>query len=304
MDNSNVLINNITNTAPTFPFSALGNLTWDCSNQSADINFANAPGAVFGNFTINNTNNYTIRLGNEGSASITHVWKDFIQNGGKFLVTGNASKLRVMGNAFFNAGTFDLLSGNASVATFILEGNLNQHPGHTITSGATGKAGIEFSGHTIQNIVIGGTISNALINYTLKNPAGAVLTGIIPIQSGASNSIMAGKWDGTGKFNYNAINSTLIYNSSLSLTPTDVEWPAVDGPDNLTVNMTGISPLNQLVMHGTRTIPGIVSMEYGVFILNQYDLILSGDYVQLSDYSMYNNANSCVVADSTGFFIP
>lgn len=299
MDNSTVIINGITNTAPTIP--TVGNLIWDCLNQSADINLANPPGAVFGNFTINNTNNYTIRLGNGGSTIFTHVWKDFIQNGGKFLVTGNASKLRVIGSAFFNAGTFDLLSGNASVATFILEGNLNQQPGHTITSGATGKAGIEFSGHTIQNIVIGGTISNASINYSLKNPAGAVLTGIIPIQSGASNSIMAGKWDGTGKFNYNAINSTLIYNSSLSLTPTDVEWPAVDGPNNLTVNMTGSSPLNQLVMHGTRTIPGNVSMEYGVFILNQYDLILSGDYVQLSNYSMYNNANSCVVADSTGF---
>jgi len=299
MDHSNVIINGITNTAPTIP--TVGNLTWDCPNQSADINLANPPGAVFGNFTINNTNNYTLRLGNGNSTIFTHVWKDFIQNGGKLLVTGNASKLRVIGSAFFNAGTFDLLSGNTTVPTFILEGNLNQQPGHIITSSGPGKPGIEFSGHTIQNIIIAGTISNALINYSLQNPAGAVLTGTIPIQSGATNSILAGKWDGTGQFNYNASNTTLIYNSSLSLTPSNVEWPAVDGPNNLTVNMTGSSPLNQLVLHGTRTISGNVSMEYGVFILNQYDLILSGDHVQLSSYSMYNNPNSCIVADSTGF---
>lgn len=301
MDNSNVIINSITNTAPIFSSSPLGNLTWDCPNQSADLSFNSTLGSVNGNFTLNNTNGYTIKLGDAYSGPVTYVSGDFIQNGGKFLLTSRADKLVIRGKALFNAGSFDLASTNVLSTLLFLNGNVNQQAGHTLTSSSPLRPGIEFSGSVVQNIVIGGTISNSAINYTLNNPSGAVLTGVIPIQSEATNTVKNGKWSGTGKFSYSALNSTLSYNSNLTLTPTNVEWPAIDGPYSLSVNLTGVAPVNQLAMHASRTIPGKVAMEYGVIVLNQYDLTLSGNSGQLGEYAMFIGSGSCVVADSTGF---
>ncbi len=79
----------------------------------------------------------------------------------------------VNGNFIQNAGTFNVASG-ADISTLKIKGNITQTAGAQITTSTTGFPIIELNGTVSQNILMQGTITNA-VGFKMNNAAGAVL---------------------------------------------------------------------------------------------------------------------------------
>jgi hypothetical protein len=225
--NSNCNIIGITSNAPSGIIQEFGNLTWNCSGQTSDINiYSNGLPDTYGNFTVVSTGSKSIILSQNTNNYQFYIYGNYIQSG----------------------GIVNLSSGNAS-ATLFVGGNFTISGGK-LTETGSGSGRIEFNGTGTQTYTSGGTVSNR-INYTVDTnsylqmaDANTTVTGggSFTLSSGATlgitspNGIVAGNTASgniqvTGTRTYST-GANYIYNGSAA----QVTGNGLTGANNLTIN--------------------------------------------------------------------
>lgn len=125
-----------------------GNFTWNCPNQTGNINFAGYLENVLGSFTLVTTGTGELRLCGATSPVLT-IGQDFIQQGGDF-VTSNGTGL----------------------PTINIGGNFTQ-TGGTFGSNGSGITTLQFVKSGTQQVLIApGIVHFGNINYAVKNSGG------------------------------------------------------------------------------------------------------------------------------------
>ncbi len=271
---STVVIKGVVQQAPGFTSNVpLGNFVWNCPDQAANITMEF--GTVNGSFSIVNTGAYSFAQ----TGHIT-IGGDFYQMSGTVKFPTSVYRVIINGGMYLHGGMLDLsfqyYDYEDSDDKLALSGNFMQYPGHVLTSSPGNRAPvIRFSGSRKQTVYINGTITTAGINYKLKNPEGAILTGNIPIQSSNKNIIHSGRWSGSGSFTYEP-GSTLEIVYSSSYNAKELEWPQTNGPSNLVVSLLGGRSNNHLTLPGTRRLSGNLSLGTGIIVLGDDSLTLDG----------------------------
>lgn len=144
---STMSVEGIINSGPTNLNQAFGNFTWNSPLQALNFSLAGALTTVNGDFTVANTGTGSIILKNSGGTTVTNVFGDYIQSGGRLSIVGASD------NHNLNIrGDFNMTGG-------------------TLTRAGTGTANVMFAGTTEQAFTkTGGTISNN-INFTINSNA-------------------------------------------------------------------------------------------------------------------------------------
>lgn len=252
--------------APTgLTTNSFSNLTWNCASQAGniDFDFYGAPVNIAGNLTVTNTGSYSLRFIGTGATTINAG--GYNQTAGTVVLqaaTGTTA-LNVTGNFSHTVGgTIDFAGSgaSASTATLAVKGSLAKGTGTTWSSTSTNTASqmiIQFTGNTSQVVTIAGTWNNPGAGRCniINNNADAVGVALNSVGIAGSlrvtniNSATAatcsngGNFTGPGVITYagsgaGANNFTLIYNGSTTQTASSVEFPASNGPANLTLNST------------------------------------------------------------------
>lgn len=271
---SMINVTGITSTA-VIPPAKVGTMVWNCPGQTVANSWSSTVDTIRGNLTVINTGTGRIEGGNSPDIQIAG---DFTQTGGTFAVgnyTSGSGLVEVLGNVSLNAGTLLLSTSATGTAAYQFRalGVFTQIAGHTIdrlNTVASTLNTITFAGNSTSYVSIGGTVNNA-ISFTLNNPFGANLGGIIPINQNAVNTITAGAWTGTGSFAYNPTGSTLAYNGTANQTATIFEWPFSSGPASVTINKTAGTAL---ALPFNRTITGTLTLTNGNIDLQGNELTI------------------------------
>ena len=182
--NSTCLITGITTNEPSGDGQAFGNLTYNCSGMTANVNMSGAAQPIAGNFTVLNTGTGQLRM----SQSTLLVNGNCIISDNFRIGSGTSRTLNVLGDFTLNGGILDMCSGGSGYSgTLNLAGNLSVLSGSTLTESGTGTAlgAINFNGSSPQVYTSGGTVSN-IINFTVN--AGAILQ----MGTGSSPSTITG----------------------------------------------------------------------------------------------------------------
>lgn len=257
------------------PPTKIGHLIWNCPAQTVNYSWSSSMDSILGNFTMVSTGTGRVEGGNTPNIQIMG---NFTQTGGTFALgnyTSTVGLVEVFGTTSLQGGTLLMSSGASGTASYTLFafGNFTQAAGHTINklnALAAAPATVTFAGTTAKTVNVAGTVTSN-INFTLNNPAGAALTGIIPINQDATNTMTAGAWSGTGSFTYNSTASTLAYNGLNAQTAAVFEYPAASGPTNLTIAKgTG----SAVTLPFSRTVPGTLTLTSGDISLGANTLTL------------------------------
>ena len=291
-------------TAPSNLNQTFGGFTWNCAGQTAMMQFNGALTNVAGNFNV-------LRTGLSSELRLAHGGTQTMTVGGSMTVSGASTKLTLSffnngKNTIFLAGSYtqnsatsvvELGAGNAgTLGKIYVGGNFNFSAGTIQQSAAATTGGIaliEFNGTSAQTIIIGGTFVNT-IDFGFDNTTGFTLTGSVPINQNGSLYRRAGALSG-GTMTYNATGTSLYYEGTTAMT-TAVEFPATNGPVNVSVNTT-----NVIYLSGSRTLPsgGIFTSINGIFSLGNFDITLNntaaGAHVNASP-----GVSNMIAADGAG----
>lgn len=271
---STCLISGLTNPNANSWFTSgatqsFSNFTWNTTALTTNPNMLGATLSV-NTFSLLATNTGALRMGNAAGGSINCV--NYTHSGGT-LDMGNTT-----GSGAINCtGTFNFTGG-------------------TITELGSGTAHlIHFNGTSNQTLNFSGTVSN-IINFRFNNAAGYTLSGNIPVNANATLSMTQGAFAGAGTITYNAAGTTLVYDGSTSITTTNYEFPAANGPVNVTINNAG-----GVILHASRTLPatGVFTELAGIFRLGSNDLTLDN----IAAAALVNaspSASNMIAADGTG----
>ncbi|MCE1187559.1 MAG: hypothetical protein LWX56_00325, partial [Ignavibacteria bacterium] len=206
-----------------------------------------------------------IEMWNGTAVTVSWVLKNDIT------VTGNIVFPRTStGATSFSLGAYNLkLAGK-----FALTGgpNSNTYLGGRTFNGATGT--ITLNGSSAQQTLGGGDLFGTLNNLTIDNAAGITLDSSIVVNGTLSlvnGSLALGVNPGTSTPNtltYGA-SSTLKYASTTaSQVTTDLEFPATNGPKNLT-----IANKNGVTLHAARTIAGVLNCSSGLLTTDNVKIL-------------------------------
>lgn len=222
---SNCNVTGITGTAPTGLGQSFGNFTWDCIGQNTGFLLANALTTVNGNFTVGNTNTFSLNLATTNNSTYTlNIGGNLIVNDNAWLaitfgdnitatvnVTGNFSMsgaglnttffdfhwatggtitlnkiiLNVTGNFSQTGGLFDFTSGESDAANFT---ELRIGGNYSLT----GTGGMLTS--TTDNSVTNGTITfnkSGTQTFTSATPGNLIYTNFI-VASGSTLQLLSG----------------------------------------------------------------------------------------------------------------
>jgi hypothetical protein len=217
---STLKITGVVNTDVDNLNQTLGNIIYDCPNQTANIDFKDKLASIAGDFTVVNTGsgrikfdksstnqtltisgNYSVTGGtvmqtNQGNWNIS-VAGNFSLSSGTYIMAGadGVPQLTILGNMTISGGTLDMsqYTGNTSskgIGTINLSGNLTQSGGTiTETSTGVGFGDIYFAKSGTQTFSLsGGSITNT-INFTVNN--GSILDAGNNIFTGAGTFTLA-----------------------------------------------------------------------------------------------------------------
>jgi hypothetical protein len=298
-DSSTVNINGIINTQPDIDTGQVfGNFSWNCPQQASNITLNQRIAIIVGTLHIASTNNSQLRLDELGEELVVGELK---QTGGNVLLTSSAKTLRVLGNLTLDSGTMNLstyqyINYNTKIPAIYLHGNMTQGANHTITRTGSIIRSIVFCGNTPQTISAYGTTNN--IGYELNNHAGAKLSGTLTVTSNNINLIQRGSWQGSGAFSYVGTQDTLYYDTEIDGSMSPVEWPAVNSPSRVFVDVPA-NRQNIQKLPGNRVVDEYFMLMGGIIQLNQYNLTIGGN----SYFGGGKSNKVLVVADSTGQYI-
>lgn len=285
---SNVNVTGIVGTSPTPPAVIGGNLTWNCTAQTiAPATFSSTLTTIGGTFNMVNSGTGTFQFGTSPNVAIaglsTISGGTLNMNGGTVNMNGglsitggtifgaSASTINVTGTTNQTGGLITASSGTANVLTMNLKGDFTQAAAGKVTHTGTGSLNFVFNGTAAQTLTQNG-LDTGIINYRVNNTGGLNLTTTLNINKGATLTLSnAGTNIPAGTVNFNATNTTLVYNSTAgSQAANTTEWPAANGPVNVTINNT-----NSLVtVPFSRTIGGTLTMTAGDIDLGANTLTL------------------------------
>ena len=235
---STCLITGMTSTLPTgVGGQTLGNLTWNCPNQSNTSTALSGVLTVAGNLTILNTGTYQFRV---QSTPIT-VGKNVYVSGGEMWIAGQATKdMDVNGDFYINGGALDIM-GYASTSysgTLNLKGNFYHTGDQTYSSiGHTGRINFtvnKSSGNVIlnSNLTIGSSA-------TLTMTSGNLVTNSNTLTLDASSSISG---EGNGHYVVGNLATSQTVASSASSSFGNIGFSIAAGSGDLgVVNVTRVS---------------------------------------------------------------
>lgn len=287
------------------------NMVWNCSGQSGniDLDFAGTPVNITGSLSINSTGAFAVRF--NSASTVTVNTGSYNHTGGTLVLqasSGNTT-LSVTNNFSHTGGTIDFAgsAGTASSATLAVRGNLTKGISSTWSSTSTNTASqmnILFNGSSSQVVTIAGTWNNPaagrcniinnntdavgvflsstgfagslkVTNTNSATPATCTNNGNF---SGAVNAYILYAGSGAGANNF-----TLIY-SGASQTASAVEFPATNGPFNLTAAGSGSVSFPASF---NRTIAGTLTMTSGGLNLGSNTLMLTNP--SLASQLVYTN---------------
>ncbi|MCF6128202.1 T9SS sorting signal type C domain-containing protein [Flavobacterium sp. AS60] len=238
-------------TAGTFPNGltgqTFGNFTWNTSSLSTAPNIGGGTITAAGTFTMTSTGSAEFRLGTASSGTI--VCTNYSQSGGTINCAAGAGTGTIRTSATFNQS------------------------GGTITESSTGSGVLEFNGSSSQSVTTVGTISNT-INVTVSNPTGIAVTGTLAMNAGTTfTAASSGTAVTSGTVTYGTT-TTLAYVTAVGTQTTGEEFPATNGPVNVTFNNTFSTP--EITLSGSRTVTGALTITAGRILLGSNDLISAG----------------------------
>ena len=268
---STVLVSGYTTatSGPTGLAQTFYNFTWNCPNQTANLNLASASTTTVSNeFKVTSTGTGQCRW--TATSTYTLNVKDFIQTG----------------------GIFDMASGASGAAASInVSGTFNQTAGSFLSSGTvTSNPTLHFRGDgTTTQTATFATQPTGPITYRISNPNGITLTGPtanfalgngtlggLRISTKAATPItLAGS---TTALAYNAANSTLTYDSTGTYSMEAVAFPATNGPARLTV---AVGANNTLSMPFSRSLAQTTANSILTMTSGNIDLGTSGSTLTL-----------------------
>jgi hypothetical protein len=171
---STVTFNGITNTAPTGLGQTFGNVVWNNTGQSANINLdLGTNTTIAGNLSI-----------------VSTTGSDLILSG------SNASAVTINGNLNLNGGSLVLNNGSTGTDNISVAGNFN-HNGGTLTSGSGNVANLNIAGNF--NIAASATIvpstglkfvMNGGSSANINNSNAATNLGLLEINKSAGNVVL------------------------------------------------------------------------------------------------------------------
>lgn len=216
--NSTCIVTGSTNGLPVGLGQTFGNFTWNCANQSSNLNLEGLIGGIAGNFTVSNTGGRELRLANTSTDRTLTVGANYIQTGGTFIlvdddgggtldVTGNftlsggtfigvnnpgPAELIVGANFTMSGGTFNLVSSSGS-GSISVGGDFTLSSGTFNLKGSTGSATMSVSGNLTKTggtfnqrgnatgtstVTIGGSFTLSTAGTYLMTSAGATTLNI------------------------------------------------------------------------------------------------------------------------------
>ncbi len=171
---STVTFSGITNTAPTGLGQTFGNVVWNNTGQSANINLdLGTNTTIAGNLSI-----------------VSTTGSDLILSG------SNASAVTIIGNLNLNGGSLVLNNGSTGTDNISVAGNFN-HNGGTLTSGSGNVANLNIAGNF--NIAASATIvpstglkfvMNGGSSANINNSNAATNLGLLEINKSAGNVVL------------------------------------------------------------------------------------------------------------------
>lgn len=229
-------------------------------------NFPGGIGQTFSNFTWN-TPAMTASPNIGGQTIICTGTFTLAGTGtGAFILTNNSTGAINTANYAQTGGTLNMSNGSGT-GTLECSGTFNFSAG-TITESSSGRGLVLFDGNANQNVSVNGTISNVIdIRVNNSNAGfGIVVSGTLPVGNGATFFRTQGTVSGTVGFNQTL--STLAYDGSSAIVSSNGEWPATNGPVNVTIsNPSGIT------LHASREIPGILTFSAGLLHTSATNLL-------------------------------
>jgi autotransporter-associated beta strand protein len=310
------------NTTPSGLGQSFGNFVWNCPAQTNNINFSGALTTIQNNFTVTATNTGSLRLtGNTvlnmtiggnltvtaGTLTITNgtssntvtVTGNVVNTGNINLALGSSGSTNLICNNFSHAtGTFDFGSGSGS-SSVNAAGTFNYSSGTLTQSGTGTNHTINFNGSTLQSITLFSSPATDF-NYTFNNAAGFTLNSNFTVNNNRTLTHTAGAIGGAGAITYGATATNLVYNGTTNYTTTNKEWPAANGPINVTLNKTGGAGNNVVTLHAARTLAtGTLTLTQGVLSLGSNNLTISNTATN-AIVAASPSATQMIAAEGTG----
>lgn len=200
----------------------------------------------------------------QGASAQTTANTEFpVTNGPRTVIVNNPHGVTLHASRVILTG-LNLQQGQFSIGnnTLTLHGTVNQ------TSGT-------WAGGMSSNLVLAGAGASTnlpaitLNNLTVNRAAGIGLAGNIIVHG--ATTMTSGNLTSNGYFISYGENGTLLYNASVAQTCGVAEFPADNGPMNLTIqNSAGV------LLHASRTISGTLSLTAGNFSIGSNTLTING----------------------------
>lgn len=318
---------------PGFLNQSFSNFTYNCTGQSAIVEFAASLTNITGDFKILSTGSSYLRLStSEGNYSL-NIGDSLIVNGsGKFyLATSGANNVVTIGSSFIysssgvsyfatqastsvtingdyrqTAGTVNLGAAGTGSTTLNLLGNFYFPVGTITRNNTSGSSSFNFSGSTLQTFTGGGTISNA-INFTVNT--GAILdvgtyaltgTGTFTLAAGGKLNVgstdASGPLSSTGNIRVTGA-KTFSGGSTIEFNGTGAQTLGTSFPSdvNLIVNNgSNVALATNLTITNGRTL----TLNNGSFILGGYALTLDGNLSVASGAFRTSNLSNLTIQNT------
>nr|HPI53052.1 hypothetical protein [Chitinophagaceae bacterium] len=275
---STIRLNNIISDAPTMYTSPteVGNLIINSPNCTINFALPASLDKIKGNFTLQQIGTGGLTLSSVEVMGIT---------------TMNKGNLTLWTSSFYDdmivdTGKVTFWSSNLLMGNFVSTAQDTTSVMGALTMYASGP----------QQLLCGGpfTVDGSGV-LTLSNAMGTYFSGAISLISNSDLVLSGGSVTGPGLFSYAGFGTlNFVHNSEHFITNT--EWPTVNGPSYISINLTSPSPNNRLHMPGTRYMPGTFDVTSGVVVLDNYDLKLDVNINQ----GLWNTASATKMIATNG----
>jgi hypothetical protein len=170
------------------------------------------------------------------------------------------------------SGTLTLTSGTFAVGAHTLALTGPAIAGTPANLSADNTSSLSFGGSS-SGVGIPSSVA-ALNDLTIGNVNGVAVNGDLTVH-GTLTMTIGDLTLSSGSVAYSG--GTLRYNGTADRTTTDVEFPATNGPANLTVDQHVGSTPYTVDLHGDRTLAGTLDLANGVLAIGAHTLTLNGD---------------------------